>query len=323
MWKFALKRFVEAIPVLFAVVTITFFIMRFTPGGPFDTEKAAAPEVIKMLEARYNLNEPLYVQYFDYLKNVALLDFGPSFKFVGRSVTDIIKAGLPITFELGFYALLIALLIGISSGVFAALKKNTWLDYIPMSLSMFGICIPSFLLGPLLALVFAILIPEWLMDNDISWIPIDIWPPVSGWDGPLSKILPSITLGSAYAAYLARLSRGSMLEIFSQDFIRTARAKGVPEKQVIVKHALRGGLFPVVSFLGPAIAGLLAGSFVTETIFQVPGMGRFFIQAAFNRDYTMIMGTTVLFSSLIIFFNFLSDVALIWMNPKLKFEGAK
>lgn len=308
MWKFALKRFVESIPVLFIIITLTFFIMRYAPGGPFDSEKAAAPEVIKMLESRYKLNEPLYVQYFDYLKHIVRFDFGPSFKFVDRNVNDIIKAGLPVTFELGIYAMLIALLIGISSGVFAALKKNTWLDYVPMSLSMFGICVPSFLLGPLLVLIFAIYF-QWL--------------PVSGWDGVEYKILPAITMGSAYAAYLARLSRGGMLEVLSQDFIRTARAKGIPEKQVIVKHALRGGLFPVVSFLGPAVAGLLAGSFVTETIFQVPGLGRFYVQAAFNRDYTMIMGTTVLLSALIIFFNFLSDVALIWMNPKLKFEGTK
>ena len=216
-----------------------------------------------------------------------------------------------MTAELGFYALLIALLIGVTAGVFASLKPNTRQDYIPMSLAMIGICMPSFLLGPLLVLVFGIYL-EWL--------------PISGWGAiPGDKILPSITLGAAYAAYVARLSRAGMLEILSQDFIRTARAKGLPEWLVVTKHALRGGLIPVVAFLGPAFAGLLAGSFVVETIFQIPGLGRFYVQAAFNRDYTMILGTTVFLSTLIVLFNLVSDVAAAWLNPRLRsqFSGGK
>jgi oligopeptide transport system permease protein len=213
--------------------------------------------------------------------------------------------GLPATVELGCYALIIALLLGITSGIIAALKKNTWLDYLPMTLSMAGICVPSFLLGPVLVLIFSI---------HFNWLP------VSGWDSFAHKILPSITLGAAYAAFVSRLSRGGMLEILSQDFIRTARAKGASESQVIIKHALKGGMFPVISFLGPAIAGLLSGSFVTESIFQIPGLGRYYVQAAFNRDYTMIMGTTVFLAALIIFFNLVSDVMLIWVNPKLNFD---
>jgi oligopeptide transport system permease protein len=231
-------------------------------------------------------------------------DFGPSFKYSGRSVNELIAAGLPVTAELGLYALLIALIIGIAAGVIAAIKPNTLQDYIPMSAAMLGICMPSFLLGPLLVLVFGIYL-DWL--------------PVSGWgDIPGDKILPSITLGAAYAAYIARLSRGGMLEVLSQDYIRTARAKGLSEPLIIAKHALRGGLIPVVAFLGPAFAGLLGGSFVVETIYQIPGLGRFYVQAAFNRDYTMILGMTVFFATLIILFNLLSDMLAIWLNPKLR-----
>jgi len=194
--------------------------------------------------------------------------------------------------------------IGISAGVIAAMRPNSMQDYVPMSAAMLGICMPSFLLGPLLVLVFGIHL-EWL--------------PVSGWgDIPGDKIMPSITLGTGYAAYIARLSRGGMLEVLSQDYIRTARAKGLSERLIIFKHALRGGLIPVVAFLGPAFAGLLGGSFVVETIFQIPGLGRFYVQAAFNRDYTMILGMTIFFATLIILFNLLSDMLAIWLNPKLR-----
>jgi oligopeptide transport system permease protein len=221
-------------------------------------------------------------------------------------VNELIAAGLPATAELAFYAMLIAVGIGVLAGVTASLKPNTAQDYIPMSAAMIGICMPSFLLGPLLVLVFGIY---------LDWLPI------SGWgDIPGDKILPSITLGTGYAAYIARLSRGGMLEVLSQDYIRTARAKGLSEALVITKHALRGGLIPVVAFLGPAFAGLLGGSFVVETIFQIPGLGRFYVQAAFNRDYTLILGMTVFFSTLIIVFNLLSDMLAIWLNPKLRHE---
>ena len=236
-------------------------------------------------------------------------DLGPSFKYPGRSVNEILASGLPVTAELGVYALCFALFIGVFAGVLAALRPNTQQDYVPMSLAMIGICMPSFLLGPLLILVFGIFL-EWL--------------PISGWgDLPGDKILPSVTLGSAYAAYIARLSRAGMLEILSQDYIRTARAKGASDPRVVFKHALRGGLIPVVAFLGPAFAGLLAGSFVVETIFQIPGLGRFYVQAAFNRDYTMILGTTVFLSVLIVAFNLISDVLAAWMDPRLRTQFGK
>ncbi|MEE4279395.1 MAG: ABC transporter permease subunit [Halieaceae bacterium] len=311
MWRFLAARLLQAIPVILAVITVTFFLVRIAPGGPFDSEKAVIPEVKAALEAQYRLDQPLLSQYLAYLGDLAQGDFGPSFKYPGRSVNELIGAGLPVTAELGLYALLIATLIGGLAGVIASLRPNTPQDYVPMALAMIGICMPTFLLGPLLVLVFGIRL-EWL--------------PVSGWgDIPGDKILPSITLGAAYAAYIARLSRAGMLEVLSQDYIRTARAKGLPEWQVVVKHALRGGLLPVISFLGPAFAGLLAGSFVVETIFQIPGLGRFYVQAAFNRDYTMILGTTVFLSTLIVLFNLLSDVAAAWLNPRLRhqFGGAK
>lgn len=304
MWRFISVRLLQAIPVLLAVITVTFFLVRVAPGGPFDSEKAVIPEVKAALEKQYRLDLPLFQQYTAYLGDLASGELGPSFKYPGRSVNELIGAGLPVTAELGFYALLVAVFIGGFAGVIASLRPNTAQDYIPMSLAMIGICMPSFLLGPLLVLLFGI---------ELEWLP------VSGWgDIPGDKILPSITLGAGYAAYIARLSRAGMLEVMSQDYIRTARAKGLPEWQVVCKHALRGGLMPVVTFLGPAFAGLLAGSFVVETIFQIPGLGRFYVQAAFNRDYTMILGTTVFLSALIVLFNLLSDIMAAWMNPRLR-----
>ena len=306
MLKFLLSRIAQAVPVLLVVITATFFIVHAAPGGPFSADKAVPPEVIEALEAQYKLDQPVWRQYISYLGDILSGDFGPSFKYPGRSVNELIMAGIPITAELAFYAMLVALGIGILSGVGAAMRPNTLQDYAPMTLAMIGICMPSFLLGPLLVLVFGI---------ELEMVP------VSGWgDIPGDKILPSITLGTGYAAYIARLSRGGMLEILSQDFIRTARAKGLSESTVIIKHALKGGLIPVIAFLGPAFAGLLAGSFVVETIFQIPGIGRFYVQATFNRDYTLILGMTIFLSTLIIIFNLISDLISIWLNPKLRDE---
>lgn len=304
MISLILRRLATAIPVLLAVITLTFFMVHSAPGGPFDEEKAVSPEVLIKLNERYNLDEPLMVQYFDYLGNVLQGDFGPSFRYPSRSVTELISIGLPITFELALYAILFALMLGIIAGVISSLRPNTAYDYIPMTVAMAGICVPSIILGPSLTLIFGI----WL-----NWLP------VTGWgDIPGDKILPTITLGTAYAAYCARLTRGGMLEVLNQDFIRTARAKGLSEFRVVVVHALRGGLTPVIAFLGPAMAGLLAGSFVVETIFGIPGLGRFYVEAAFNRDYTMILGTSIFFSCLIIAFNLLSDLVAASLNPRLR-----
>ena len=304
MISLILRRLATAIPVLLAVITLTFVMVHSAPGGPFDEEKAVSPEVLVKLNERYNLNEPLVVQYFDYLGNVLQGDFGPSFRYPSRSVTELISIGLPITFELALYAILFALMLGIIAGVVSSLRPNTAYDYVPMTVAMAGICIPSIVLGPSLTLIFGI---------QLNWLPVTGWGDIRG-----DKVLPTITLGTAYAAYCARLTRGGMLEILNQDFIRTARAKGISEFRVVVVHALRGGLTPVIAFLGPAMAGLLAGSFVVETIFGIPGLGRFYVEAAFNRDYTMILGTSIFFSCLIISFNLLSDLVAASLNPKLR-----
>lgn len=306
MLVFIIKRLLQAIPVLFLVATVTFFMVRAAPGGPFDKDRSIPPEVMTQLNKRYHLDDPLWKQYVDYMGNVVQGDFGPSFKYASHSVTELIAAGLPATLELSLYAILFALVVGLPIGILAALKRNTLLDYIPMSTAMIGICMPTFVLGPILLLIFGI----WL-----GWLPVAGWGQISG-----DKILPSITLGSVYAAYIARICRGGMLEVFSQDYIRTARAKGLSTMRIVVVHALRGGMSPVISFLGPAIAGLLAGSFVVESIFQIPGLGRFYVMAAFNRDYTMILGLTIFFAFLIILFNLIADILLVWLNPKIRQE---
>ncbi len=303
MIRFAAIRLLQAIPVLFGVITITFILIHSAPGGPFSADKAVPPEVLIALEEKYDLNLPLWQQYFGYLGDLISGDFGPSFKYPGRNVSELIASAFPTTAELALYSMIVAIVIGLFTGVVAAMRPNSIQDYAPMSLAMVGICIPSFLMGPLLVLIFGIYL-EWL--------------PVSGWNSlPGDKILPAITLGTGYAAYIARLTRGGMLDVLSQDYIRTARAKGLPEIVIVCKHGMRGGLIPVAAFLGPAFAGMLGGSFVVETIFNIPGLGRFYVQAAFNRDYTMILGTTIFFATLIVSFNLLSDILAIWMNPKL------
>jgi len=305
MLRFVARRLLQMIPVLFIIATMTFFMLRLAPGGPFDSEKSVTPEIRKNLETYYGLNKPLYRQYYDYLANAVKGDLGPSFKYPNRTVNELIGESFPISAELGFWSLLVALAVGLPAGIISSLRPNTAMDYIPNSLAMAGICVPNFVLGPLLVLIFALTLG---------------WARVSGWDEPIDRVLPALTLGAAYAAYIARLTRGGMLEIFSQDFIRTARAKGASPLRIILKHAMRGGLLPVVSYLGPAVAGLITGSFVVETIFQIPGLGRYFVNAAFNRDYTMVLGAVLFYGALIVVFNLIVDVALVWMNPRLKFE---
>jgi len=309
---------------MLVIITGTFFMQRFVPGGPFTAEKAVTPEVLRNLEAYYHLNDPLWKQYVDYvwdlcpkrfhpwelthsldLKAAFGVDFRPSFKYPNRTVNEIIADKLPVSLELGGWSLLVALGLGLPMGILAAVRRNTWVDYLCSSLAMTGICVPTFVLGPLLVLAFAI---------HTGWFN------ASGWYGPIDRVLPCLTLGNVYAAYVARLTRGGLLEVLNQDYIRTARAKGASELRVICRHALRGGLLPVVSFLGPATAGILTGSFVIETIFQIPGLGREFVNSAFNRDYTLVLGTVILYASLIIVLNLAVDVAQVLMNPRHKFE---
>jgi oligopeptide transport system permease protein len=282
-------------------------MIHAAPGGPFDAERVASPEIIEKLNEAYNLDKPIHVQIYNYLINAIQGDFGPSFKYPGRTVTELIMSGLPTTVELAIYSILFAIFLGVISGLVASLNPGKILDIVPMSISLLGICIPSIILGPVLVLIFGI------------WYEVL---PVYGWgDNPGDKILPTITLGTAYAAIFARLTRGGMLEILGQDYIRTARAKGLSEIRIVIVHALRGGILPVISFLGPAIAGLLAGSFVVETIFQINGVGRFYVQAAFNRDYTMILGTSILFTFMTLTFVLISDVIASFLNPTLRDSG--
>ena len=307
MIQLILKRLFTYIPVLLVVVIITFLMIHAAPGGPFDAERVASPEIIEKLNEAYNLDKPIHVQIYNYLFNAIQGDFGPSFKYPGRTVTELIMSGLPTTIELAIYSILFAIFLGVISGLVASLNPGKILDIVPMSISLLGICIPSIILGPALVLIFGI------------WYEVL---PVYGWgDNPGDKILPTITLGTAYAAIFARLTRGGMLEILGQDYIRTARAKGLSEIRIVIVHALRGGILPVISFLGPAIAGLLAGSFVVETIFQINGVGRFYVQAAFNRDYTMILGTSILFTFMTLTFVLISDIVASFLNPTLRDSG--
>ena len=276
---------------------------RYAPGGPFDAEKAIPQEIKVKLESHFGLDRPLFDQYLLYLKNLLRGDLGPSFKYSGWEVSELIATAFPVSLTLGVLSLGIALFIGIPAGIMAALRKNTWLDYLPMSLSMAGICLPTFVLGPLLIYIFS--------------TQLGLFPPL-GWYGPSDWFLPSFTLGLFYAAYVARLTRAGMLETLQQDYVRTARAKGATPWRVVTRHALRGGLLPVVTYLGPAFAGLISGSFVIESIFFIPGLGKFFVTAAFNRDYTMVLGTVLFYASLIILLNLLVDLLQAWIDPKAR-----
>lgn len=306
MFKFIARRMVQSVLVIFIIITVTFFMVRFAPGDPFSAERKMPEHIKERLMAHYGLDQPLMVQYTNYLGQLLKGDLGPSFTET-RSVNQILSATFPVSLELGSLALLIALGIGLPVGILAAVYRNTLADYIPMSLAMVGICLPTFVLGPILALVFGV------------WLG---WFNVSGWFVPADRVLPALTIGLVYAAVIARITRGGMLEILSQDFIRTAQAKGVPFGRVIFFHTLKGGLLPVISFLGPALAGIISGSFVVETIFQIPGMGREFVSSAFDRDYTLVLGTIIVYAVLITLANLLVDIVQVVLNPRLRFEDS-
>ena len=310
MLKFILRRILETIPVLLCVAAMTFFMCRLAPGGPFDTDKQVTAEVREQLNKQFNLDKPLHVQFYQYLINLPNLQ---SFKYPSRTVGDIISQKFPVSAKLGFLAMCIALGIGIMFGVIASLRPNSYIDYIPSSLAMIGICLPTFVMGPILIYIFSL---------KLKWLPATGW---GGFDGDIffasDMILPSLTLGLFYAAYISRLTRGGMLDILTQDYIRTAKAKGASAPRVLMKHALRGGLLPVISFMGPAVAGLIAGSFVIETIFNIPGLGQDFVKSAFNRDYTLVLGVVMFYATLIIVLNLIVDILQVTLNPKLKFES--
>lgn len=303
---FALHRLLQGVVVVFAIFTITFFLLRFAPGSPYATERSMPPHIEAYRRASLGLDKPLVEQYWLRLKAMAQGDMDLSDKYQGRYVADIIRDSFPVSLQIGVMALGVALLIGIPIGAYAALRPNSLDDYVPMTLAMLGICLPTFVLGPLLALGLALKLGMFS---------------VSGWYDTWDLVLPSLTLGIVNAAVVARLMRVGMLDTLNQDFIRTARAKGVSERAVVWKHALKHACLPVLNFLGPATAGLIAGSFVVESVFQVPGLGQHFVSAVVNRDVSLTVGVVAFYGVFVVVFNFLVDILQVWINPRLSFEN--
>jgi oligopeptide transport system permease protein len=304
---YSLRRLLGAIPTLLLLTAFSFFMIRVAPGGPFDTERQLLPEVEANLRAAYHLDEPLYQQFGRYLGGLLRFDFGPSFQYRDYTVTELIMTGFPVSLRLGGSAMLLALLLGVGAGCIAALRQNTATDYAVMTVSMTGISIPNFVMAPLLVLVFAIY---------LGWLPAG----GLGGGSVRNMVLPVIALALPQIAYLARLTRGSMIEVLRSNFIRTAKAQGLPNWQIVLRHALKPALLPVVSYLGPATAAVITGSVVIEQIFSVPGLGRFFVTGALNRDYTLVMGVVVFYGALIIVLNFLVDLAYAWVDPKVTYK---
>lgn len=303
MLRYSFRRLLGAIPTLFLLIAFSFFMIRAAPGGPFDRERQVPPDVEANLAAAYHLDEPLYQQFGRYVLGLSRFDFGPSFQYRDYSVTELIMSGFPVSLRLGGGAMLVALLFGVAAGCIAALRQNSATDYTVMAVSMTGISIPNFVMAPLLILVFAVY---------LGWLP------AGGLGGFKNMVLPIIALALPQIAYLSRLARGSMIEVLRSNFIRTAKAQGLPTWKIVLSHALKPALLPVVSYLGPATAAVITGSVVIEQIFSVPGLGRFFVTGALNRDYTLVMGVVVFYGTLIIAFNFFVDLAYAWLDPKVK-----
>ncbi len=308
MSKFIIRRLLGLIPTLFIIITISFFVIRVAPGGPFSAERKVSPEVLRNLEAKYNMDDPLLKQYADYLWNVVQFDLGPSFVYKDFDVNFYIGQGLPNSMIVGGLAVGVALVLGLIAGIISALRQNSVYDYATMSVAVIGISVPLFVIGPALMYVFAV---------QLGWLP------VAGWIdrlGPVALIMPVATLALPPFAYIARLSRASVLEVLRSDYVRTARAKGLSTPVVVFKHVLKGSMLPVVSYLGPALAATLTGSVVVEQIFRIPGLGRHFINSAFNRDYTMIMGTVIVYSALLLIMNFIVDVIYGYLDPRISYK---
>lgn len=338
MGAFIIRRFLWMLLVLFAVSIVTFLLMHGVPGGPFDGDKKLPPEIIENINAKYNLNQPLYMQYLrymgdivvpriytgeiaasqttDYLIDISLgidthfqwVNFGPSFKSKSRTVNDIFRDQLPVSAQLGIIAILISMSIGIPLGMIAALNHNRSLDYAAMGVAILGVSVPSIILGPFLVWIFGV--------NGVAGIKL----PVTGWGTPQAAIMPSLALGFASSALIARLTRASLLEVLHDDYIRTARAKGLAEKTVLGVHALKNAMIPVVTIIGPLFAALVTGTFVVETIFGIPGMGKYFIDSITNRDYPVIMGTTLLYAALLVIANLFVDLAYGWLDPRIRYS---
>ena len=305
---YIIKRIFNAFIVLWIVITITFFLMHAIPGGPFTAEKSLPPYVLHSIEERYKLNDPLYKQYGDYLCNLVQGDLGPSFKYPGRSVNDIIKDGFPVSFKLGIEAILIAIIIGIPAGILAGVKKDKWQDRAVNFFTTLGVAVPSFVVAALLIYV---------LSTKLHLLPAAMW---NGWR---YEIMPALALSGMPMSFIARLTRSSMLDILSQDYIKTARAKGLSWSKVLIKHALPNSLIPVVTYLGPMTASILTGSFVIETIFAIPGLGQYFVTSIYNRDYTVILGVTIFYSVIVIVLNMVVDLLYPLLDPRMKIGEEK
>jgi oligopeptide transport system permease protein len=305
MLRFIGRRLLVAIPTLFLVVTLAFFMMRAAPGGPFDLDRKLSPSIERNLEARYGLNKPLPQQYLDYLSGVVRGDLGPSLKYKDKSVLQILKENYPISLRLGGTAILLASLVGVSLGVLAALRQNQVADYGVMAVAVLGVCIPTFVTAPMLVLVLA---------SKLGWFPI------AGWNGGAlsSMVLPVTVLALPQIAIISRLTRAGMVEVLHSNYVRTARAKGLPEHRIVTRHALRAAILPLVSYLGPACAGLITGSLVVERIFNLPGLGKFFVISALQRDYTVVMGMVIVYAALILLLNLIADLLYAALDPRVR-----
>jgi oligopeptide transport system permease protein len=307
MHGYVARRLLSSIPTLLVVITLAFFMMRLAPGGPFDQERALPPEIERNIRHFYKLDLPLWEQYLAYLWDLLRGDLGPSFRNIDFTVGELIRTGFPASLRLGGSAIVLAVLLGVAAGTMAALRQNSMADYAVMSFAMIGIAIPNFVMAPLLTLFFGVY---------LGWFPVAGW----GSGGPYNLFLPVVALALPQVAYIARLTRGSMVEVLHANFVRTARAKGLRERLVVVRHALRGGLLPVISYLGPATANIITGSVVIEMIFGLPGIGRYFIQGALNRDYTLVMGVVIFYAILIILLNLVVDLIYSLLDPKVKYD---
>jgi oligopeptide transport system permease protein len=314
MTFYALRRILGAIPTLLIIITLAFFMMRLAPGGPFDSQRHLPPEIERNVKAAYHLDKPVYQQYFLYLGQLVHGDLGPSYKNKDFTVTQLIEDGLPVSAKLGLSAMVLALLFGIGLGVTAALHQNRLSDHAIMSMAMFGITIPTFVTAPLLTLLFGV--------YGLRVFNVDLSLPVGGWNGGALRnmILPVVVLALPQIAVIARLVRGSMVEVLHSNYIRTARAKGLPGYRIVTKHALRAALLPLVSYLGPAIAQLVTGSLIVEQIFGLPGIGRYFVLAALNRDYTLVLGVVIFYAAIIIVLNLVADLLYALLDPRVSYR---
>ncbi len=307
--RHAAIRLLGLVPTLLVLITIAFFLIRMAPGGPFDGEKVLPPEIRANLDANYHLDEPLLQQYFRYLGQIISGDFGPSFQYKDWTVNELIARGFPVSATIGGLAMLIAFVLGTLIGTLAALRQNTAVDYSVMGVAMLGISIPNFVVAPLLILGVAVY---------AGWLP------AGGWDWSWQRmVLPVVTLALPAIAYVARLTRGSMIEVLHSNYIRTARAKGLPERLVIFRHALKPAILPVISYMGPATAAMITGSVVIERIYSIPGLGSYFVQGALNRDYTLVMGVVVFYGVVIVVLNFIVDLLYAWLNPRIRYNEAQ